>query len=85
LRLFMSREEIKNTMQEIFRDVLDNSTLILSDEMKASDVEEWDSLTHIGLVTAIEKHYKIRFSLGELDDLKNVGDMLDAIQKKNNL
>lgn len=78
----MAREQIKDTIQKIFRDVLDNNTLILSDDTEAGDVEEWDSLTHIGLVTAIEKHYKIRFSLGELDDLKNVGDMLDTIQKK---
>jgi len=78
----MSKQEITEVLQGIFRDILDNESLVLSDHMTAADVEGWDSLAHIGLVSAIEKHYKIRFSLGELDDLKNIGDMYSAIQRK---
>jgi acyl carrier protein len=45
-------------------------------------VEGWDSLAHVNLVVAIEKHYKLKFSLGELEGLKNVGEMADLIARK---
>lgn len=76
--------EIKNTLQEIFRDVLDLDELVLENETSANDIEEWDSLAHINLVVAIEKEFKIKFALGELQDLKNIGDMVNLIQEKIN-
>jgi acyl carrier protein len=69
-------------IQEIFRDVFDDPTLIITRTSNASTVEDWDSLAHLNLVSAIEKKYKIRFALGELQELKNVGDMIDLIQEK---
>jgi acyl carrier protein len=69
-------------IQEIFRNVFDDSYLIITRESNASTVEDWDSLAHVNLVTAIEKKYKIRFALGELQELKNVGDIIDLIGKK---
>jgi acyl carrier protein len=69
-------------IQEIFRGVFDDPSLIITRESNASTVEDWDSLAHVNLVTAIEKKYKIRFALGELQELKNVGDIIDLIQKK---
>ena len=48
----------------------------------AADVEGWDSLAHINLVVAIEKKYKVKFALGELQELKNVGDMADLLATK---
>ena len=69
-------------IQEIFRNVFDDPTLIITRESNASTVEDWDSLAHVNLVTAIEKKYKIRFALGELQELKNVGDIIDLIGKK---
>jgi acyl carrier protein len=45
-------------------------------------VDDWDSLAHINLVTSIEKRYKIKFALGELQELKDVGDMIDLINLK---
>jgi acyl carrier protein len=71
---------ILEELQSIFRDVLDQPDLILTRESNASNVDDWDSLAHINLVTAIERHFKIRFALGELQELKNVGDMIDLIQ-----
>lgn len=73
---------IKETLQEIFRDILDLEDLVLEDETSASDIEEWDSLAHINLVVAIEREYKIKFALGELQDLKNIKDMITLIEKK---
>jgi acyl carrier protein len=69
-------------LQSIFRDVLDQPDLELSRASNAQNVEDWDSLAHINLVTAIEKRYKIKFALGELQDLKNVGEMIDLIEAK---
>ena len=69
-------------LQEIFRDILDQPDLVLTRESNAQNVEDWDSLAHINLMTAIEKRYKVKFALGELQELKNVGDMLDLLHKK---
>jgi acyl carrier protein len=69
-------------IQEIFRDIFDDTSLVITRDSNASTVEDWDSLAHVNLVTAIEKKYKVRFALGELQELKNVGDMIDLIQKK---
>ena len=78
----MSREEILPKINEIFRDVLDDETLVIAGETTADDVEDWDSLAHINLVVAIEQEFNIKIALGELQSLKNVGDMVDLIQKK---
>lgn len=75
-------DSILEELQSIFRDILDQPELVLTPESNANNVEDWDSLAHINLVSAIEKHYKIRFALGELQELKNVGDMIELIQKK---
>lgn len=69
-------------LQPIFRDILDQPKLVITRKSNAHNVEDWDSLAHINLVTAVEKHYKIRFALGELRELQNVGDMVDLIEVK---
>jgi len=78
----MTNDEILAELQEIFRDILDQPDLVLTRDSNAHNVEDWDSLAHINLVTSIEKKYKIKFALGELQELKNVGDMIDLIQVK---
>jgi acyl carrier protein len=74
--------DLLSQIQEIFRDIFDDPSLIITRDSNASTVEDWDSLAHVNLVTAIEKKYRIRFALGELQELKNVGDMIDLIQDK---
>lgn len=76
--------EILNTVSQIIRDVLELPKLNVTAETSANDVDEWDSMTHLELISAIEKKYSIRFALGELQALKNVGDMVQLIQKKLN-
>ena len=78
----MDREEILNHVQNIFRDIFDDDFMIVEDKTNSEEVEDWDSLNHINLVSAIEKELKIKFSLGELTSLKDVGEMVDLILKK---
>jgi acyl carrier protein len=69
-------------VQQIFREVFDQPDLVITRESNASTVDGWDSLAHVNLVTAIATRFKVRFALGELEDLKNVGDLLDLTQRK---
>ena len=80
----MTNEEILQTITMIMREVLEIPGLTVTLETSAADVDEWDSMTHIQLIAAIESKYKVRFALGELQALKNVGDMIGLIQKKLN-
>lgn len=78
----MDNASIIQEIQPIFQDVLDQPALQLTPESNASNVADWDSLAHVNLIVAIEKLYGIKFALGELQDLKNVGEMAQLIQKK---
>jgi acyl carrier protein len=69
-------------LEKIFSRVLDLENLELKRETTANDIEEWDSLTHVQLIVAIERHYKIKFNSSEIRNFKNVGDLLDTIEKK---
>ncbi|MFN5182132.1 MAG: acyl carrier protein [Bacteroidota bacterium] len=80
----MSREIILQQVIEIFRDVLDNDKIELSESTIAKDVEEWDSLNHIQLVVAVEKKFSIRFTALEIQIWTNVGGMIDSIVSKSN-
>ena len=75
-------DPILEQLQPIFQDILDQPNLVLTPESNASTVEDWDSLAHVNIVTAVERRFKIRFALGELQELKNVGDMVAMIKKK---
>jgi acyl carrier protein len=78
----MELKEVLQQVNEIFQNELDNNNIVVKYETTANDVEEWDSLTHIQLVVAIEKHFKIRFMTEEINNFKNVGEMCEAIVKK---
>ena len=78
----MEKQEILLQVQEIFCDVLDNEDLVLTMTTTASDVEDWDSLTHIQLIVAIEKHFGIKFTSKEILSWANVGEMVDCIDSK---
>ncbi|KYH34439.1 acyl carrier protein [Clostridium tepidiprofundi DSM 19306] len=80
----MNFEQVIKEVNEIFIDVLDNDEIELKYETTADDVEDWDSLTHIELIVEIEKHFNIKFTLVEVQNFKNVGEMCEAIVKKTN-
>jgi len=69
-------------LEPIFHQVFDDESIRLRRETTVDDIEAWDSLTHMNLVIAIELNYKIKFALAELQKLKNVGEMLDLINRK---
>ncbi|MGN1167790.1 MAG: acyl carrier protein [Lachnospiraceae bacterium] len=75
----MSREEIFDKLNEVFQDVFDDESIVVSDETTADDIEDWDSLEHINLVVAVEEAFKIKFNMGEVNNMKNVGEMVDII------
>lgn len=78
----MERKEILSKVESIFQDVLDNEDIVLTEEMSASDIEEYDSLSHIQLVVAIEKAFAIKFGSKEITSWNKIGDMIDSIASK---
>ncbi len=78
----MSREEIKTKLTEIFRDVFDDEDIEISDTTTADDIEEWDSLEHITLIAAVEKAFKMRFTMKEVSSMKNVGEMMTILEER---
>ncbi len=75
----MDKNEIVESLKEIFCSVFDDDEIEISSETTAQDIEDWDSLTHIQLIVAIERFFGIRFNTGEVAELKNVGEMVDLI------
>ena len=78
----MERYEILNRVQEVFRNELETEDLVLNDETTANDVEEWDSLSHVQLVVALEKVFSIKFTSREILSWDNIGDLVDCTEKK---
>jgi acyl carrier protein len=78
----MGSNGILSELNDIFIDVLDNDNIVLTENSSAKEIDEWDSLSHIQLVVAIEKKYKIRFSPAEILKWKKVGDIVESIEQK---
>lgn len=75
----MERNQIIERLTDIFRDVFAESELTLTDEMTAADVERWDSLTNMQMITEVENQFGIKFKLKDLRKLNKVGDLIDTI------
>lgn len=78
----MTREEVFERLNEIFRDVFDDESITVEEETTADDIEDWDSLEHINLVNAIEDEFDMKFDMGQIVTMKNVGEMVDIILEK---
>lgn len=78
----MERNDILQKVNEVFVDNLDNESIVLTENTTVDDIEEWDSLTHVQLVVAVEKKFKIRFIAKEIQSWKNVGEMINSISTK---
>ena len=77
----MNIERIKSDLNDVFREVFENDSILIFDEMTANDVSEWDSLNHINLIVAVEKRFKVSFTTRELSSLRNVGEFIKLIRK----
>ena len=80
----MEKNEIENKLNKIFRTVFKDEKIVISESMTANDVEKWDSLTHLVLISTTEDEFGIKFKLKELVAMKNVGDFLRSIDAKVN-
>jgi acyl carrier protein len=78
----MSREEIYEQLNEVFRDVFDDDTIEVNDQTTSRDIEDWDSLEHINLIAAIETQFGMKFTMGQVVTMKNVGEMVDIISSQ---
>ena len=78
----MQQSDIYDQLTTIFRDTLDDDTLVLTPNLSAADVPEWDSFNHINLIVAIESRFKIKFQTAELEQLHTVGHLADLIAAK---
>jgi acyl carrier protein len=78
----MTKEEILQSLTEVFREVVDDNTLVLHDETNADDIEAWVSYMHINIVVATEMRFGIKFQTSEIESLRNVGEFVDLIYQK---
>ena len=78
----MERIEITKQINDIFIELFEDKNIVLHDYSDTSHIEAWDSLNHIQVITAIEKHFKIRFELNELLNFQNIGDICNGVQSK---
>ncbi|HAT73167.1 MAG TPA: acyl carrier protein [Elusimicrobia bacterium] len=81
----MEKDEIVRRLTSVFRDVFDDETIQLSEEMTAKDIDTWDSLMHITLVVSVEKEFGVKLNAGEIGKLKNVGEMLSLLAERASL
>lgn len=77
----MSDEHLKR-VQEIMVDVFDDDDLTVTRDTSADDVEDWDSLSHIRLMVAVEREFGVKFTNAEIEQLQKVGDLIDLIDRK---
>lgn len=75
----MNREEVFVRLNEVFQDVFDDESITVTDATTANDIEEWDSLEHINLLAAVEQEFGMKFNMGQVVSMKNVGEMADII------
>jgi acyl carrier protein len=75
----VDKMNIQSVLQEVFQDVFDDPSIVITRATTASDVEAWDSFNHVRLIVAVEEKFKIGLSTAEVADLRNVGELIDLI------
>lgn len=78
----MERTEIIEKLAAVFHEVFNDNNIVLRDDMTAAEVERWDSLTNMLMISEVEKLFGIKFKLKELNKLKSVGDLTATIESK---
>jgi acyl carrier protein len=75
-------KDVRVELTGVFRNIFDDDSLVLRDEMTAKDVKGWDSLTNVDLVVSVEKHFKIKLTTRDVVSLKNVGELVRLVEQK---
>jgi len=81
----MNRNEILEKTIIIFKDVFSGKDIIINENTNSSEIEDWDSLSHITLISACEEEFGVKFGINDIFKFKSVSDFVDCIEKKNNL
>lgn len=78
----MEKSEAIKRLNEVFRDVFDDEEITVNDQTTADDIEDWDSIEHINLISAVEDEFKMCFTMGEVSGMKNVGEMISIVAER---
>ena len=78
----MTEKEIYDRLNEVFKTVFDDDSIIVNAFTSADSIDGWDSLEHINLMVAVENEFGIKFNMGEVTTMENVGDMVNIIMSK---
>ncbi len=78
----MDMREIFTRLNRVFQEVFDDRTIRVSPETTADDIEDWDSLEHITLISAVEREFRMKFKMGEISSMRNVGEMAQIIAQR---
>ena len=78
----MTKDQAMARLTRVFQDVFDDDEIVLTDNTSAKDIEDWDSLEHINLIAAVEKEFKMRFTMKEVSGMKNVGEMAGIVAER---
>ena len=80
----MNNNEIIKRLTEVFRDIFDDDSIVITEKTTANDIDDWDSIEHINLIGAVEDEFGMRFKMREVSGMKNVGEMIDIISQRGN-
>ncbi len=78
----LTKDEIFEKLDEIFQELFDDDSIHVTPETTADDIDDWDSLSHIDLISAVEDAFDMRFQMKEVSAMKHVGEMVDIIQSR---
>lgn len=78
----MTKEELFEQLNEVFQDVFDDDSITVNETTTANDIDDWDSLEHINLINAVEQKFGIKFDMGQIVTMKNVGEMANIIESQ---
>ena len=78
----MDQREVFDRLNRVFRDVFDDETIRVTPNTTADDIDDWDSLEHITLISAVEREFRMKFKMGEISSMKNVGEMARIVTER---
>lgn len=78
----MDAREVFDRLNRVFRDVFDDNTIRVTPQTTADDIDDWDSLEHITLISAVEREFRMKFKMGEISSMRNVGEMAQIVMER---